>query len=911
MNESFYEKNLQAIKERTPAFAELIEEDPGVDWVDEIKAESGATNAIIRTTTDPFIMHDKKDPEKEALERAADQPLKNDACSIIFGAGCGYFVSEVLKVMEDRHAVVVVEPVLHILKIALKLHDYSEMISRGSLLFAVTREDIDYQVSLIEQFKSVSNWVIPVENYAIKRPEEYNKLINHTMLLINQLRSNTGTVIGAGKIMADNDISCLPHIIRHRGVADLTDLFKGKPAILISTGPSLQKNIHLLMDKEVQQRFVIIAVGQAFRILLSYDIKPDFICSVDFGPVNMGHYKGLLDTKDVPLVAVNRSYAPILKHWQGPKFISVHLGEVHSESLSAFLNKKGGLLQGGSVSHMNFGLAMALGCDPIIIIGQDLAWDGDKSHNPIADESGKLIKCDDGSVIWEVDDPRSEIKGQHQMGPLQLVNGYFGKAVETNIGLASFISTFERMFRTYGEGTRIINATEGGARLEGIEPMTLQEAIGLTTDPIDKSIIEPLYSLAPDHMDLVNESVKLVTKELEDLEEIITKAGEGLAVTNIMKISKSKSKAKLAKRLIKSKNLTLAVRDLANKNSLLSLSVFWAAKKIQEQEFSDARQDVNDHFKGKKSDKEKEESLSYFMTGEGKKVLNTRLKANKTILTAALDAAKELKTSYRETLSELEHMRDHDGEPIPFEYENPAPSIEDAESYFEKDNWGFPLIEARRILNGHPNALEISVASDVMTDCLDMRTKAVNKAIDEYDRVGKDKAIKYNMLIEKAHKEGMNQKGVEPKERNFDQAFVYLEEAFDYDPDRPEAIWGLATTYHGLGDLESEKGNEERSKEFHAKSVEMYRELIEKYPENIRFQFELGLVLLRTGDGPAADKVFGKVFEETNEFDFFLKSLSKLYAKAGMKKEAAIAIAYYMEKFPNDPRGEEVLAEIT
>ncbi len=35
---------------------------------------------------------------------------------------------------------------------------------------------------------------------------------------------------------------------------------------------------------------------------------------------------------------------------------------------------------GGSVAHTCFGLAMHLGCDRVIFVGQDFAFTGDKMH---------------------------------------------------------------------------------------------------------------------------------------------------------------------------------------------------------------------------------------------------------------------------------------------------------------------------------------------------------------------------------------------------------------------------------------------------------------------------------------------------------------------------------------------------
>jgi hypothetical protein len=907
---SNYKKNLQAIRDRTPDFADLIENDKGVNWIDE-HINDDEHIIVIRTGSGPF----KVSTKAEIQEKVNENEYHNDACTVIFGAGTGNFTKAVIDKMKSRHAVVLVEPVVHMLKISLELNDFSEAIKKGSLLFACTRDDIDFQLTIIEQGKNITQWIIVNEDYILKRPDEYSHLLSHSLMLITQLQSNTGTVSANGALIAKNDILNLPYVIKHRGVAELKDIFKDKPAILVSTGPSLQKNIHLLMDKDVQKRFIIIAVGQALRILLSYNIKPDFICSVDYGPVNFGHYKGLLDTKDIPLVSINRTYQPILKHWEGPKFISVSLDGIVSETLAEFLMHKGGLLQGGSVAHMNLGLAIQMGCNPIIMIGQDLAYDdNDRSHHSLTDEAGKIEIAENGGITWKVDDPRSEIQGDHAMGPVQWVNGYYGKLVRTNAGYVSFISTFERMFRNL-PNTTFINATEGGALLKETEQMTLEEVIGkvfwefegemVGQSPIDKSVLKPLLSEVQNGKELVSKSLKLMKQDIKDLKSIIKYSQRSLIILKYMK-GKNTNRDKFIKRIKENFDIVVAARKLIDKNPLISMSVFWASKALKQNTYSDARET----YKAALAKAEKND-VSYFYTKEGKAVLNIRIEANEVVMKASNKAAKDLLKDYESTLIEMEYMDKH-GEVQPYESINPKPHLDDAETYFKNGNWGHNLIECQRILK---NKSKLSIAENgaaeaVHAKCYADRSLSVSKAKTYYDRQGKDKIIKYNHYLELAHKSGRNQTEGKPEKRDFQKSLGYLLKAKDFDPDRPEAKWGIATTYHGVGDIEQEKGNTKEAASMQDRSIQTYKELIEEYPDNLQFKFELGLVYLNVGFGADADKMFTEIFAAGDDYDWFLKSLAELYFKAGMIEEAKISIDAYINKFPFDPKGKDLLEKI-
>jgi hypothetical protein len=61
----------------------------------------------------------------------------------------------------------------------------------------------------------------------------------------------------------------------------------------------------------------------------------------------------------------------------------------HEKTAAGVLIDKGTLDQGGSVAHMSLSLANHLGCNPIMIIGQDLSI-GETSHIPLADVAGTI-----------------------------------------------------------------------------------------------------------------------------------------------------------------------------------------------------------------------------------------------------------------------------------------------------------------------------------------------------------------------------------------------------------------------------------------------------------------------------------------------------------------------------------------
>jgi hypothetical protein len=445
MKNRFLKKNLTTLKEVNPELHDWITKEDDVDWIQQIQSKNKDPNILITCGSEIRPAYSMKNPKKEAFQAVKNMQLHKENVSIVIGFGLGYLTNAILSKMEKGHRIIIVEPVPQIIKLALNNFDFAKAIHSRDLILVNPKEaEISAVIYYISNQFVITNWLVTIDHYTELRPEIYGKLSGCVSNVINQIMCNIGTIAGtAGAKIADNDIACLPYVIRHRGVVELKGMFKDKPAVLVSTGPSLAKNIHNLIGME--DKVVIIAVGQALRVLLAYGIRPDFICTVDFGEVNMGHFRGLMDS-DVPLVTVNRAYAPLLKAWQGPKFISSTPVPGFENMATGILTEKGTIPAGGSVAHLCFGLAQLLECNPIIFIGQDLAL-GETSHIAQADAMGEVKISKDGQLIWKVKDHRCSLHGEkgYSMGPITQVPGYYGAPVLTNLGLMSFLTTFEQM----------------------------------------------------------------------------------------------------------------------------------------------------------------------------------------------------------------------------------------------------------------------------------------------------------------------------------------------------------------------------------------------------------------------------------------------------------------------------------
>ncbi|EKM3878666.1 motility associated factor glycosyltransferase family protein [Campylobacter upsaliensis] len=223
---------------------------------------------------------------------------------------------------------------------------------------------------------------------------------------------------------------------------------KFKSCVIVSTGPSLSKQLPLL--KEVQERVVIFAADSAYPILMQNDIVPDYVCMVertDFTAEFFKHDFGNKDDKTTFLLAslVHPNAIEYLEK-RGRNYILIpkHLNFAQYVDLKAF-----SLLSSAvSVAHMALALALELEFKELVFIGQDLAYN-DVGHSHPKDYQHS---ADFESEAYE------KIK----------VVAYGGEGfVESHEIWIFFRQILEDLVK-YVVSAKIYNATQGGARIEGM-----------------------------------------------------------------------------------------------------------------------------------------------------------------------------------------------------------------------------------------------------------------------------------------------------------------------------------------------------------------------------------------------------------------------------------------------------------
>lgn len=460
---NFYKNNLEALKKHNPEIVDLLESTViGEDRVKLFYAETGEPRILYKKDDgEEIYVHSAEDPAKcanEAIDLLGQ--MEKEGVAVLFGFGLGYFAEEVLKRFEKGHMLLVYEATPALFKTALKLRDLTELFDSEKVK-VILGEEVDNVPTIQGFYHLIINgkfWVVKHHPSVRLNERAYDKFMKALMDTKMQLDVGVGTAISLGKKFMDAFMANIPHILRKPGVTKLKDLFKGRPAIIVSGGPSLEKNFHLL--KKAKGRAIIVAVDAMLPTLLPAGIVPDFVAGIDPTPEAIALFKDLPELKNVPFICFPQyAHEPVNIH-PGLMFINSVPGNIVFQWLSSLWEDKGFIAPfGGSVAHFAFSAAEYMGADVIALIGQDFSY-AEKYH---AGDTTKLLH---DYLDEEVPDYRINA---------QILDDIFGEKRFTVGSLLSFKITFENRFKSF-EGT-VINATEGGLPVEGTTIMRLGDFI--------------------------------------------------------------------------------------------------------------------------------------------------------------------------------------------------------------------------------------------------------------------------------------------------------------------------------------------------------------------------------------------------------------------------------------------------
>lgn len=394
--------------------------------------------------------------------------IKRVVC--LFGLGTGLFAQELLGKLSKDSLLIIYEPDRSIIDYCQEAAADGEpaekriferiraILGDCRVKLCVCSED---RLAFRELLFSQLDYYL-VEGLTVTKHTVYDRLFEGEFLqflhTVNEVREqilvNKNTLARFKDDAAKNVLSNMWILEKMNPAGQLKEILPREvPVIIVSAGPSLDRNVELL--RRAKGHCLIFAVDTAIPYLLQRDILPDLTITVEpIKPVK--HY---LDPRSEEIPAVFDCES-------NPQIVGKHRGRVFVYNCRGFVKRlleavgkeiPEDVLGGGSVATVAFAIMYELEMKHIILIGQDLAYSGEATHA--------------GGV---------ESKGINNSIGYEMIEDIYGGQVRTRSDWLGYLRWFEsaiRVIKDIGKDITVTDATEGGAKIHGSEIMPLAEAL--------------------------------------------------------------------------------------------------------------------------------------------------------------------------------------------------------------------------------------------------------------------------------------------------------------------------------------------------------------------------------------------------------------------------------------------------
>lgn len=370
---------------------------------------------------------------------------------IVLGAGCLNHIEALMKKNKLYKKIAILELDKQVREYIIKEKKYNKILGDIRIEFISSIDELkEFFLKNINEFNINFVKLGYYSNYDKIYKEELVELMKFIKDTSYGILTNKNTNIYFGETWFNTLIDNLHFMKNATAINELRGVYNGKAAVVVSAGPSLEKNLERLKENK---NMLVLSGGRTIKTLFEKDISFDYLGVVDPGKWSYELVKDTIEKIDTPLVFYNGTNSEVIKSHKGEKIFcsdNKFIDDIFDQDIVHL----GG---GGSVAHFLTNFAIYTGCNPIVFIGQDLAYTNDLLHTESCKTPGVVnnIASNDNNIY--IDD----------------ING---NKVRTSIVLNDFRLELEKIVNA-NKDIEFINATEGGANIKGTKIMSLEECM--------------------------------------------------------------------------------------------------------------------------------------------------------------------------------------------------------------------------------------------------------------------------------------------------------------------------------------------------------------------------------------------------------------------------------------------------
>ena len=290
-----YLRNLAALWTIEPALAAAVESlhpTPGYDLQPSNAAQTVSVPGPSAGVD--VLLHSRYRPIDEAVRLVEAAGPDKSVFFYCYGFGLGYHVESLFDAASDEAIFCVLEPDLRLIRTALESRDLSRLIESRRFIYLTRLDKGELMVKLTPHSAMIGVGVgelVHPASMEILRPEFHQQMRQWIEDYSSFSRTSLNTVVLNSRRTAENYPRNLGWYAAAPGLGRLHNRHHKQPAIIVSAGPSLRKNKHLLAG--LRDKAVIIAVQTTLQPLLEMGVEPHYATSLDYHDICTQFYEKL------------------------------------------------------------------------------------------------------------------------------------------------------------------------------------------------------------------------------------------------------------------------------------------------------------------------------------------------------------------------------------------------------------------------------------------------------------------------------------------------------------------------------------------------------------------------------------------------------------------------------------------
>ena len=453
-----FDLNFPVLKKVFPHLLSLVENKIPDDF-EVMTARSGAITGRYKST----LLHSLFEPTKEGEQFARSAGINSGDYILLYGLGLGYHLKPVLDIIGHSGKLLVIELNREIMSAAFTLIKFVEILSYPNFGIVSGNNDKEVSENLNYAFSKKWNKYPPEKAKTLIHPSSFKcipanfKKIKTTFEI--QLIEKQ-TKIAWSEHEKNNYMINQDYVKKGNGIKKLSGKYKGKPAFLISAGPSLNRTLPFL--NKLSKIFYLVAVDTSLPILLKSQIKPHFFVSVDPQDISFNHISNYLD-ENIPVILTPTANPKTVLHYSGEKYFVVQrTSSIDKIEIEELIREKGESRGGGSVSCITLDTMVQMGFNPIIFIGQDCSFPDNRLYAGNSWEDEIMINFLHQHNTMETISCE-KIREKKEV----TIENKFGAKVPSHQHLYIYLRYLEQIVQKYKHVT-FYNWLSQGAKVEGV-----------------------------------------------------------------------------------------------------------------------------------------------------------------------------------------------------------------------------------------------------------------------------------------------------------------------------------------------------------------------------------------------------------------------------------------------------------